>query len=279
MSAAPHVAVPFAGATVSRADFTKVCTLLYDVAGIKLTDGKEGLVVSRIGKRVRELGLDGFSAYLDRVRDDPHELREMIDRLTTNKTSFFRESAHFDFLRATALPAWGHRDVTIWSAGCSSGEEPYTLATVLYDHAQGGAANGRILATDLSHRVLAAAKEGAYAPETIRDIPGATLSRHFERTRDAGGERFVARAHLRQIITFARLNLMQEWPMRSQFDAIFCRNVMIYFDRETQERLVQRFSQLLASDGYLFIGHSETLHSLSHDLRFVAPAVYAKGQA
>jgi chemotaxis protein methyltransferase CheR len=282
MSAASHVVTPLAGATVSRAEFGKIRSLLYDVAGIKLNDGKEGLVVSRLGKRIRELGLDGFPSYLARVHKDPREMREMIDRLTTNKTSFFREAAHFEFLRSTVLPAWGGRDVRLWSAGCSSGEEPYTLATVLYDHAQGGAPNGRILATDLSHRVLAKAKAGVYTAETMRDVPAATLARHFERQRDAvaaGSDRFAARDHLRTIISFGVLNLMEEWPMRGPFDAIFCRNVMIYFDRETQERLVQRFSRLLSPDGYLFIGHSETLHALSHDLRYVAPAVYAKGKA
>jgi chemotaxis protein methyltransferase CheR len=279
MSAVPYAAAPLAGATVSRADFARICKLLYDVAGIKLTDGKEGLVVSRLGKRIRELNLDGFPAYLDRVQSDPAEQRDMIDRLTTNKTSFFRESAHFEFLRNTALPQWGGREVTIWSAGCSSGEEPYTMATVLYDFAQGGSANGRILATDLSHRVLAKAKEGVYAADTVRDIPGQTLARHFEKRHEPTGDRYVAREHLREIITFGKVNLMEEWPMRGPFEAIFCRNVMIYFDRDTQERLVQRFSKLLAPDGYLFIGHSETLHALSHDLRYVAPAVYAKADA
>ena len=279
MTAVPDTAAPFVGSAISRSDFSAICTLLYDVAGIKLNDGKEGLVVSRLGKRIREIGLDGFKSYVNRVRDDPHEMREMIDRLTTNKTSFFRESAHFDMLRKTVLPLWGDRPITIWSAGCSSGEEPYTLATVLYDHAQGGTPNGRILATDLSHRVLAKAKEGSYPIDSIRDIPGPTLNRHFERVQDASGERFVARSHLRQLIRFGKLNLMEEWPLRGPFDAIFCRNVMIYFDRDTQERLVQRFSKLLAPDGYLFIGHSETLHSLTHDLRYVAPAAYAKGPA
>ena len=267
---------PMMGATVSHADFVTISAILYDVAGIKLSEGKEGLVVSRLGKRMREVGIASFRSYITRVREDPHELREMIDRLTTNKTSFFRESAHFDFLRTRALPAWGDREVAIWSAGCSSGEEPYTLATVLFDHAQGGDAHGRILATDLSHRVLVKAKEGAYNAESVRDIPPQTLQRHFERVRDGAGDRWVAREHLRSVIRFGKLNLMGEWPMKGPFDAIFCRNVMIYFDRETQERLVQRFSRLLAPDGYLFVGHSETLHSMQHDLRYVAPAAYAK---
>ncbi len=268
--------VSMPGAAVSHADFVTISAMLYDIAGIKLSDGKEGLVVSRLGKRMREVGVPTFTAYIERVRQDPAELREMIDRLTTNKTSFFRESAHFDFLRTQALPSWGNREVTIWSAGCSSGEEPYTLATVLYDYAQGGDANGRILATDLSHRVLVKAKEGAYTTEMVRDIPAQTLNRHFDRVRDEKHDRWVAKQHLRSIIRFGKLNLMEDWPMRGPFDAIFCRNVMIYFDRETQERLVQRFSRLLAPDGFLFIGHSETLHSMKHDLRYVAPAAYAK---
>ena len=267
---------PMMGATVSHADFVTISAILYDVAGIKLSEGKEGLVVSRLGKRMREVGIASFRSYITRVREDPHELREMIDRLTTNKTSFFRESAHFDFLRTRALPSWGNRDLTIWSAGCSSGEEPYTIATVLYDFAQGGAVNGRILATDLSHRVLAKAKEGVYAAETVKDIPPQTLNRHFEKRREGAHDKWVAKDHLRDVIKFGTLNLMGDWPMRGPFDAIFCRNVMIYFDRDTQERLVQRFSRLLAPDGFLFIGHSETLHSMTHDLRYVAPAAYAK---
>ena len=277
MSAHPATGdVSITGMAVSRKEFAKICTILYDAAGIKLNDGKEGLVVSRLGKRMREVGVSGFAAYIARIEQDPAEMREMIDRLTTNKTSFFRESAHFDFLRTRVLPAWGDREVAIWSAGCSSGEEPYTLATVLFDHAQGGDAHGRILATDLSHRVLVKAKEGAYNAESVRDIPPQTLQRHFERVRDGAGDRWVAREHLRSVIRFGKLNLMGEWPMKGPFDAIFCRNVMIYFDRETQERLVQRFSRLLAPDGYLFVGHSETLHSMQHDLRYVAPAAYAK---
>ena len=275
-AAATFADAPLGGVSVSPAEFGRIRALLYDVAGIKLNDGKEGLVVSRVGKRMREIGVGSFREYIARIEDDPAELREMIDRLTTNKTSFFRESAHFELLRTRALPSWGDRDVTIWSAGCSSGEEPYTIATVLYDYAQGGAPNGRILATDLSHRVLAKAKEGVYAAEAVRDIPSQTLGRHFERRRDGGAEKFAAREHLREIIRFGKLNLMEEWPMKGPFDAIFCRNVMIYFDRETQERLVQRFARLLAPNGYLFIGHSETLHSMKHDLRYVAPAAYAK---
>ena len=276
MSAAPLATdAPMIGATVTHADFVKISALLYDIAGIKLNDGKEGLVVSRLGKRMREVGVASFKAYIARVQDDPAEMREMIDRLTTNKTSFFRESAHFDFLARRALPEWGNRELSIWSAGCSSGEEPYTLATVLFDYWQ-GAPNGRILATDLSHRVLAKAKAGSYTAEMVRDIPPQTLNRHFEKLREGAHDHWVAREHLRSIIRFGKLNLMEEWPMKGPFDAIFCRNVMIYFDRETQERLVQRFSKLLAPDGYLFIGHSETLHSMKHDLRYVAPAAYAK---
>ncbi len=262
--------------TLSSSEYARICVILYDVAGIKLNDGKEGLVVSRLGKRIRELGVSSFTAYVARIEEDPSEMREMIDRLTTNKTSFFRESAHFEFLRTKALPSWGDREVTIWSAGCSSGEEPYTIATILCDAARGGAANGRILATDLSHRVLAKAKEGVYAAETVKDIPAQTLARHFDRRRDGTTDTWVAKQHLRDLIKFGKLNLMEEWPMRGPFDAIFCRNVMIYFDRETQERLVQRFSRLLAPDGFLFVGHSETLHSMKHDLRYVAPAAYAK---
>jgi chemotaxis protein methyltransferase CheR len=260
---------------LTRDEFRAVSKLLVDTSGIKLSAGKEGLVVSRLSRRMHEVGAASFGAYLARVQEDPVEFREMIDRLTTNKTSFFRESAHFDFLAHRLLPAHRNREVTIWSAGCSSGEEPYTIATILYDHWH-GAPKGRILATDLSRRALAKAKAGTYTPEAVRDIPAPVLNRHFDRVRSGAQETWEAGAHLRSIIRFGILNLMDEWPMHGPFDAIFCRNVMIYFDRETQERLVQRFSRLLAPDGHLFIGHSETLHSLQHDLRYVMPATYAK---
>lgn len=267
---------PIVLGTLRRDEFRRACALVYDVAGIAMSDGKEGLVSSRLAKRVRELGLRGFPEYLARVERDDAELAEMVDRLTTNKTNFFRERAHFDWLRDRVLPAASGRTLRLWSAGCSSGEEPYTMAMVLHE-ATGGKPDASILATDISARMLAKGREGLYLPETVADIAPALVQRHFQPARsDAGAERLQVREHLRRMVRFARLNLMEEWPMRGAFDAIFCRNVMIYFDRATQERLVNRFHAMLAPGGYLFIGHSETLHALEHGYAYAAPAVFVR---
>ncbi len=267
---------PVTLANLGRDDFRRACRIVYDVAGISMSDGKEGLVSSRLSKRIRELGLPGYAEYLDRVERDDAELAEMVDRLTTNKTNFFRERAHFDLLRDRVLPAAAGRTLRLWSAGCSSGEEPYTMAMVLQE-ATGGKANANILATDISARMLTKARDGLYLPETVADVDAALIQRHFQPAKsEAGAPRMQVREHLRKMIRFARLNLMEEWPMRGPFDAIFCRNVMIYFDRPTQERLVNRFFTMLAPGGYLFIGHSETLHALDHGYAYAAPAAYVR---
>lgn len=262
--------------TLGSDDFRRACAIVYDVAGISMTDGKEGLVSSRLSKRMRELGLGKYSDYLDLAERDSAELAEMVDRLTTNKTNFFRENAHFEYLRDRILPESGGRTLRIWSAGCSTGEEPYTIGMVLAE-ATGGKPNVQMLATDISARVLTKAREALYLPETLADVDPALVQRYFEPARsEADGKRFRVRESLRSLVKFARLNLMDEWPMRGPFDVIFCRNVMIYFDRKTQERLVNRYYDLLAPGGTLFIGHSETLHAVEHSYAYRAPAVYVK---
>jgi chemotaxis protein methyltransferase CheR len=267
---------PVALGTLGRDEFRRACAIVYDVAGIAMGEGKEGLVSSRLSKRVRELGLPGYPEYLARVEHDDAELAEMVDRLTTNKTNFFRERAHFDWLRDRVLPAAGGRALRLWSAGCSSGEEPYTMAMVLHE-ATGGKPNANILATDISARMLAKARDAMYMPETVADVPPELVQRHFQPAKsEAGAERMQVREHLRRLVRFARLNLMEQWPIRGPFDAIFCRNVMIYFDRPTQERLVNRFHDLLVPGGHLFIGHSETLHAIEHGYAYAAPAVYVR---
>jgi chemotaxis protein methyltransferase CheR len=260
-----------ADSELGAAHFREISGIVYDVAGIQLPPGKEGLVRSRLAKRLRARGLDTYDAYLALVRDPSGgELAEMIDALTTNKTNFFRESAHFDFLRAHVLPNV-RGSLRLWSAGCSTGEEPYTLAMLLRDTVP-DRCDAKILATDISRRVLAQAKAGTYPEAVVDDVPADLRRRHF-RQHAQGWE--VA-PHLRSLISFAPLNLMGKWPMRGPFDAIFCRNVMIYFDRQTQQRLVQRFHELLAPGGYLFVGHSESLNSMSHGFTYVQPAVYRR---
>lgn len=263
-------------APLSGAHFTRIATLLHEHAGIRLREGKEGLVRARLAKRLRALGLTDFDAYLAHVESERSraEFTEMVDALTTNKTSFFREHAHFAVLRDDVLPA-SPGPVRLWSAGCSSGEEAYTLAMVLHEAlGTAAAAQARILATDISHRVLAVAKAGRYPAETLADVPP-SLRQQYWRAID-GDARYEAGPALRQVVQFGRLNLMAPWPMRGPFDAIFCRNVMIYFDKDTQQRLVERYRQLLRPGGYLFVGHSESLTGLAHQFRYVQPAVYAR---
>ncbi len=258
---------------LSPAQFQQVAELLYAAAGIRLAAGKEGLVRSRLGSRIRALGLASFDEYMPHVTGGASspEFRHFVDVLTTNKTHFFRESAHFDLLARVLIPAFAGRDaLQLWSAGCSTGEEPYTLAMLLRDGL--GATRARILATDISTRVLVKARAGVYAAAALDEVPDAFRS-HLRRR--SATEVEVVEA-TRALVHFAHLNLMQDWPMRRPFDAIFCRNVMIYFDRPTQERLVQRFESLLRPGGYLFVGHSESLNALEHGLTYVQPAVYRR---
>jgi len=264
--------------TLSPAQFERIITMLHDHCGIRMRAGKEGLVRARLAKRLRLLGLNDFESYLHVVVSDPskREFTEMVDVLTTNKTSFFREQAHFDFLQETVLPACTH-SVRLWSAGCSTGEEPYTLAMLLNETlSQPAARAARILATDISHRVLSTARAGVYGADGLSEVPRAVLQKYWRPTPDSGGARFEALPVLRDMIQYGRLNLMESWPMRGPFDAIFCRNVMIYFDKATQQALVERYWAMLRPGGYLFVGHSESLTGLTHRFRYVQPAVYVR---
>ena len=255
--------------------FGRISATMRDTAGIRLPPGKETLVKSRLSKRLRALRLGSFEEYLRYLDEDESgsELAEMVDALTTNKTSFFRESAHYDHFVETVLGApTPPRALRIWSAGCSTGEEPYTLGMLLREH---GRKDGRhrILGTDISGHALAAARRGEYAETLLRDVPDPLRRKHFEPASD-GRSRVVDET--RSLVSFARLNLMGDWPMRGPFDVIFCRNVMIYFDREVRERLVARFHGLLRDDGLLYVGHSESLTGLNHPFRYVRPAVYQR---
>lgn len=261
---------------LSPEDFRRVCQIAYERAGLAIAAGKEGLVRSRLSKRLRERRIGSFSAYLNTVEAESNgeEMVKLIDLLTTNKTDFFREPAHFDYLLAKVVPAImaARKPLRIWSAGCSTGEEPYTLSMLLkeslperYDF--------RILATDICTRVVAAARTGEYTDEQLGDVSRERQARWFAKS--SPGHAAVI-PDLRAPISFAHLNLMATWPMTGPFDVILCRNVMIYFDKPTVTRLVNRFHDLLAPGGHLFIGHSESLTAIEHRYRYVQPAVYAK---
>ena len=275
MSASAFAAAPALGAD----DFRRVVTLAYAWAGLAIPNGKEGLVHSRLARRLRETGHASFSSYLDWLEKGapPAERTAVIDLLTTNKTDFFREPAHFDFLLERVLPPLVARraPIRLWSAGCSSGEEPYTLAMLLRETLPDGY-DVRILATDISTRILERAKLGRYTAEQMAGVDDARRRRWFTEQPSPQGPQYSVKAELKAMIRFAHLNLMGDWPMKGPFDAVLCRNVMIYFDKPTQARLVRRYWELLAPDGYLFVGHSESLTSLEHDYRYVQPAVYAK---
>ena len=248
-----------------------------DVAGIVLNERKEELVRARLSKRMSTLGLASRDDYIGLVNGPrgAAEIPHLIDVLTTNKTSFFRESTHFDFLahELSALVAGGQRRIRIWCAGCSSGEEAYTIAMTARDAlAGGGFPDLKILATDICTPVLETAKRGEYPAHALADVPKATVSRYFE----SEGSRLTARTVLRSLITFGRLNLMEAWPMSGPFDFIFCRNVMIYFDQDTRVRLTERFAEILRPGGVLFIGHSETFPAKPRGLKYVQPSTYRR---
>jgi chemotaxis protein methyltransferase CheR len=259
-------------------EFRRVAEIVYSVCGITLPSGKEGLVRSRLSKRLRHLQLATFAEYLSHVERDgaKGELAEMIDAITTNKTNFFREPAHFAYLRDAVLPEFeSQAEIRIWSAGCSTGEEPYTIRMVLRDALGDGPRPAvKILATDISARVLTRARQGVYTEEAMAGVPGDVIARHFTAVRQTPGRAWQVNERVRDGIRFARLNLMGDWPMRGPFDVIFCRNVMIYFDRPTQQKLVRRYRELLAPGGHLFVGHSESLTSFEHGFEYVQPAVY-----
>jgi len=258
-------------------EFQKISDLVYRTSGINLKQGKEALVRARLMKRLRTLGIQRVDDYLDFLENDPQgrEVACLVDVMTTNKTSFFREGDHFSFLRDTVLPEMSAPRLRFWSAACSSGEEPYTLAAVLCEHLEGVARRDvRILATDISRRMLERAGRAIYPREAVDEIPSPAYRKYFP-AHGRGGEIRVA-DEARALVRFAYLNLMERWPMKGRFQVIFCRNVMIYFDRPTQQELIQRFYGILEDGGYLFVGHSEGLSAITHRFRYVRPAVYRK---
>jgi chemotaxis protein methyltransferase CheR len=260
---------------LGQAEFDKISDLTRDIAGISLTDAKKELVRSRISRRLRELGLSTFREYVTRVQNDKTELGRMIDALTTNKTSFFRESRHFDVFRSTTVPESARSGkLRIWSAACSTGEEPYTLAMIVRDAAP-SRLDTKILATDISARVLEHARAATYSEEVVSSVPADLRRKHFRPAPGKDGH-FVVAPETRQPVRLAWLNLMNEWPVRGPFDAIFLRNVMIYFEKPVQEWLVGRFHGLLRPGGKLFIGLAESLTGLQHEYRFGEPGVYIK---
>ena len=266
----------------SRGDFEHIRDLVGDRTGIVLSDHKIDMVYGRLSRRLRQLGIKKFNEYLSRLSDDEQELVEFTNALTTNLTSFFREPHHFDFLRQTGLPTLlknrPNKKLRIWSAGCSTGEEPYTIAmTVKEAMASYYNWDVKILATDLDTNVVNRAKAGVYTEEKVNGVDKTRLKKWFRKGRgDEHAGQMKVSSELQEMITFKQLNLMHDWPMKGKFDIIFCRNVVIYFNKETQRELFDRYADYMANDGYLFVGHSESLAKVSERFKLIGKTIYHK---
>lgn len=275
MSSSNQVSRPVSGLKLKTQEFQKVREIIHDYSGIFIQEGKEALVQSRMMKRVRKLGMRSFSEYLNYVDSDKsgNEFLALVDVLTTNKTNFFREAKHFDFIQSQVLPNMHGRSIKWWSAGCSTGEEPITSAITLLEAKKAtGWSSAKILATDLSRDVLQVAKNGIYPANKMMDVPGYILDKYFH---EIDGAYHVAN-NVRKMITYGRLNLANKWPLKGPFQVIMCRNVMIYFNRQTQFELINKFHNLLEGGGYLFLGHSESIPKETRGFKNLAPAVYQK---
>ncbi len=271
---------------ISKSDYVRLCKLIQVEAGINLGMGKQTMLEIRIKRRLKALSMDSYGHYCQYLfgsKGMKEEIGHLIDVVTTNKTDFFRESKHFDFLVERLLPDWasygtGGRPFVIWSAGCSTGEEPYTLAIVLSEYAQTHPGfRFRILASDISTIVLEKAGMGVYPEEAIHLIPAGIKRKYFLRSRTADSHRVRVVPELRRLVEFRRLNFMDaDYGVAERPDAIFCRNVIIYFDRATQESILAKLSACLVPGGYLFVGHAETLHNMNLPLMPVAPSLYRR---
>ncbi|MGH9586197.1 MAG: CheR family methyltransferase [Acidobacteriaceae bacterium] len=269
------------GRSLKPHEFSQVRRMMYENFGVDL-EGKEVLIEARLGKKMRELGYRSFRQYYEYVRGDPtgEALTAMVDALTTNHTSFFREPQHFDLLRKMVAPAVRPGSpLRIWSAACSTGEEPYSIAfTILEAMAAGAVESIQILATDISSRVLATASRGMYPASRFENISANQLRRHLLKGFGEAEGQYLVKKEVRSRIEFRRLNLMEDFSGVGMFQVIFCRNVMIYFDQPTQQRLVTRLAAQLEEGGHLLIGHAESLNGIDHPLQYVCPATYRKPQ-
>ncbi len=268
---------------LSDAAFAEIRRLVYDRFGINLTERKRSLVIGRLRKLLITLGFATFDQYVDYLHREGGEkaLAELVNRISTNHTYFYREKDHFDFLQRRALPEIaerlkrsGSRDLRIWCAGCATGEEAYMLAMLLREFfgAEYSAWDAGLLATDISQKALTFATAGVYPPERLNLLPAEYLNRYFQRRPD---EQWAVRDELKKDITFRKFNLMNEtFPFKKSFHIIFCRNVMIYFDQPTRQALVERFHRFTTPGGFFFIGHSESLNRQSCPYSYLMPAVY-----
>jgi len=270
--------------SITDEEFALFQRLIQSEAGIHLAPMKKTLLVGRLSRRLRELGVPSFSRYLKLVKADEAERVRMLDCICTNETHFFREPKHFELLDGRLSAEWQAeadaglrpRRIRVWSAACSTGEEPYSLAMALLAHFPPGSGwEVEILATDLSTRVLERAREAIWPAEKAEEIPVRRLKAFMLRGVGAREGKIAAGPELRRVVRFARVNLSEErWPVGGPFDAVFCRNVLIYFGQALKHRVVARLIEHLAPGGYLFLGHAESLIGMTRHLELVAPTVY-----
>ncbi|MBN4082271.1 protein-glutamate O-methyltransferase [Mariprofundus ferrooxydans] len=268
----------------TRRDFNHLCQLVDEHTGIQLAEGKEDMLYGRLSRRIRKVGLDSFKAYIELLKgaENTEEFGEFINAVTTNLTSFFRERHHFDYLKNTLLPALikknrTSRRIRIWSAGSSTGEEPYSIAMTVAETMPPGW-DVKILATDLDTDVLAHGERGIYDDSRIEDLDKSVVKRWFVKSSKQSGKVRV-KPELQALIYFRQLNLLQDWPMKGSIDIIFCRNVIIYFDMPTKQKLVDRYADMLPDGGHLFLGHSEAMNNMSNRFSLCGKSIYIKTNA
>jgi chemotaxis protein methyltransferase CheR len=272
--------------SISNSDMIRLRTLIYVQSGINLSAEKKTMLELRLRPRLRILTMNSYREYCDYVFSTPgqrDEIVPLLDAVTTNKTDFFREPDHFEYLAKKALPEMtkdigSGRPLLIWSAGCSSGEEPYTLSMVLSEYANTHLGfRFRVMATDICTTVLEKASLAVFNTEVVAPVPAELRRKYFLRSRDSGSKQMRIVPELRNLVDFRRLNFMDsDYGLKEKADVIFCRNVIIYFDRATQEHILQKLAHHLAPGGYIFLGHSETLSGLDVSLVSVGPATYRK---
>jgi len=265
-------------------DFAYLREIVTGHSGISLGEQKRQLVYGRLTRRLRQLRLDSFEQYCAYVEQHlEEELGELINAITTNLTSFFRENHHFEHLAGSALPETmarntGSRRLRLWSAGCSTGEEPYSIAMTVSETLESSLSgwDARILATDIDSQVVARAQAGVYPQDRIEGISTSRQRRWFRRGTGPNSGKARVSGDLQELIAFRQLNLLKDWPMRGPFDIIFCRNVVIYFDKEIQKRLFDRYADMLVPNGYLYVGHSESLHRISDRFKLIGKTIYQR---
>ena len=262
-------------------DFNRVKTIVYNYAGIDLNESKKNLVYNRLSKRIRFLSMQTFSEYLDFVEAQGEaEFVHLINAITTNLTFFFRENHHFEYLINTVIPGLlsqnsANKKIRIWSAGCSTGEEPYSIAIALKEAVPVGW-DAKVIATDLDSNVVNTGQRGVYKIDRLKGVSEERKKRWFLKGSGSQEGYVKVKPELQNIIEFGQLNLMDEWPLKDAIDVIFCRNVVIYFDKPTQSKLFNRYADRLPNNGHLFIGHSESLYKVCDRFELLGQTIYKK---